>query len=232
MSSLTTQDGVSPVAANAARSSVLIVDDHPLYRNGLRELFRNELNVDVAGEAETEEDAYEQVVRLKPDLVTVDVSLASGNGLNLIARIKKDSPKTAVLVISMFEDRVYSDLALAAGASGYICKQSTGAELKQALQTVRNGEIYVSPNVLQNMLGAKHSSREAAKSLHERRLSSRELQIFTMIGQGRNTHEIATELGIAVSTVETYRERLKTKLNLSSGSELTRHALFWMMQNS
>ena len=105
MSSLTAQHDASPVATNDARWSVLIVDDHPLFRNGLRELFRNDLNVQVAGEAETEEDAYEQIIRLKPDLVTVDVSLAAGNGLNLIARIKKDSPKTAVLVISMFEDR-------------------------------------------------------------------------------------------------------------------------------
>src|SRR5262249_3496789 len=129
-------------------------------------------------------------------------------------------------------DRVYSDLALAAGASGYICKHSSADELKQALDTVRKGEIYVSPNILQNMIGSKQTPQDTAKSLQERRLSNRELQIFTMIGQGRNTHEIASELGIAVSTVETYRERLKTKLNLSSGSELTRHALFWMMQNS
>src|SRR6476620_8015324 len=232
MSSLTAQHDASPVATNDARWSVLIVDDHPLFRNGLRELFRNDLNVQVAGEAETEEDAYEQIIRLKPNLVTVDVSLAAGNGLNLIARIKKVSPKTAVVVISMFEDRVYADLALAAGASGYICKQSGGAELKAALETVRKGEIYVSPDILQRMTGGKQTPQETAKALNDKRLSSRELQIFTMIGQGRNTHEIASELGIAVSTVETYRERLKTKLSLSSGSELTRHALFWMMQNS
>ena len=90
----------------------------------------------------------------------------------------------------------------------------------------------MSREILQRMTGGKQTPQETAKVLNDKRLSSRELQIFTMIGQGRNTHEIASELGIAVSTVETYRERLKTKLNLTTGSELTRHALFWMMQNS
>jgi len=232
MSSRVQQNGEAQGALDQGRWRVLIVDDHPLFRDGLRELFQNGLGVVVSGEAEEEDEAFQQVVELKPDLVTVDVSLASGNGLNLIARIKKHSPTTAVLVISMFEDRVYSDLALAAGASGYICKQAGGAELKAALETVRKGEIYVSPDILQRMSGGKQTPQETAKALNDKRLSSRELQIFTMIGQGRNTHEIASELGIAVSTVETYRERLKTKLNLASGSELTRHALFWMMQNS
>jgi len=230
-STLEQNRGAQPTLENG-RWRAVIVDDHPLFRDGLRALFGSQLNVDVAGEAETEEGAFQQIESLKPDLVTVDVSLASGNGLNLIARIKKVSPTTAVLVISMFEDRVYSDLALAAGASGYICKHSSNDELKTALETVRRGDVYVSPNILQRMLGPKKSPQETAKALNEKRLSSRELQIFTMIGQGRNTHEIASELGIAISTVETYRERLKTKLNLSSGSELTRHALFWMMQNS
>jgi DNA-binding NarL/FixJ family response regulator len=219
MGSLVEPNHETPSAVNGEPLRALIVDDHPLFRDGLRELLRNEASTVVAGEAETEEEAFRKVVDLKPDLVTVDVSLASGNGLNLIARIKEQSPKTAVLVISMFEDRVYSDLALAAGASGYICKHSSKAELKAALETVRRGEIYVSPNIQQGILDGKQRPHDTAK-------------IFTMIGQGRNTHEIATELGIAVSTVETYRERLKTKLNLASGSELTRHALFWMMQKS
>jgi len=231
MSSLNhnTNDSTRPAAAPWR---VLIVDDHPLYRAGLRELFKNGQGLIVAGEAENEEDALRLVVALKPDLVTVDVSLASGNGLSLISRIKQQTSTPHVLGISMYDDRAYADLALAAGASGYLCKHAEAAELQTALETIRRGEIYVSPNVVQSLLRTKRVADQPRQLFKEKQLSSRELQIFNMIGQGKNTHEIAAELSIAVSTVETYRERLKSKLNLASGSELSRHAFFWAMQNS
>jgi DNA-binding NarL/FixJ family response regulator len=206
---------------------VLIVDDHPLYRDGLKELFSKDPGFVVVAEAESEEHAFRSLVESKADLVTVDVSLAAGNGLNLIARIKLHSPATIVLVISMYEDKVYSELALAAGASGYVCKQMAGNEIRRAVDTVLKGGVFVSPG-LRGEPGPNWSSSNS--SPNERRLSRRELQIFTMIGQGRTTHDIARELRIAVSTVETYRERLKDKLNLSSGSALTRQAIFWLMQ--
>jgi DNA-binding NarL/FixJ family response regulator len=210
----------------------LIVDDHPLFRDGLRELLMTMPDFQIVGEAEREEQSFQQFLATDPDLITVDISLVSGSGLSLISRIKARKPSAVVLAISMYEDRVYAERALAAGASGYVCKQADSNELKSALQAVQRGEIYVSASFLQRMLIRKGAAAISAAALKDKQLSSRELEIFNLIGRGRTTHQIARELSIAVSTVETYRERLKTKLNLSSGAELTRHAILCMMQNA
>lgn len=231
MSSLTQSSRAQP-ATNGCPWRVLIVDDHPLYRDALWDLLQNKLGHIILGGAESEEEAFAYVVRTKPDLVTVDVSLATGNGLSLITKIKRRTSTPHVLVISMYGDRTYADLAIAAGASGYVCKNIDALELKTALETIRRGEVYIAPNVVEGMVRTNRGPREPSSALTERQLSNRELQIFTMIGQGRQTHEIAAELHLAVSTVETYRDRLKTKLDLSSGPELMRYAFFWAMQNA
>jgi DNA-binding NarL/FixJ family response regulator len=232
MGSVTKQSSGARPATNGCPWRVLIVDDHPLYRDALWDLLQNKLGQIIVGTAESEEEAFEYVVRTKPDLVTVDVSLATGNGLSLITKIKRRTATPHVLVISMYVDRTYADLAIAAGASGYVCKNIDAEELQTALETIRRGEVYIAPDVVQGKLRTNRGSPEPSSALKERQLSNRELQIFTMIGQARTTHEIAAELQIAASTVETYRERLKTKLNLTSGPELTRYAFFWAMQNS
>jgi DNA-binding NarL/FixJ family response regulator len=208
----------------------LIVDDHPLFRDGLRELMRTLPQFQVCGEAEGEEQAMRQLLATDADFITVDISLASGGGLSLISRIKRHKPSAVVLVISMHEDRAYAERALAAGASGYVCKQADNSEIKSALLAVHRGDVYVSMTILQRML-AKADAAGAASAI-DRHLSARELEILTLIGRGRTTPEIASQLGIAISTVETYRERLKTKLNLSTGAELTRHAILWMTQTT
>ncbi len=232
MGSFTGHNGGARPATDGCPWRVLIVDDHPLYRDALWDVLQNKLGQIIVGAAGSEEEAFDYVVRTKPDLVTVDVTLATGNGLSLITKIKRRTSTPHVLVISMYQDRTYAELAIAAGASGYVCKNIDGPELKTALETIRSGEVYIAPNVVDGMLRTNRGPRERSSALKERQLSNRELQIFTMIGQGRNTHEIAAELQIAVSTVETYRERLKTKLNLASGPELVRYAFFWAMQSS
>jgi DNA-binding NarL/FixJ family response regulator len=207
---------------------VLIVDDHPLFRDGLRELLRKEQGFVVVGDADSEDQAFRAFIESKADLVIVDVSLAAGNGLSLIARIKEHSPEAIVLVVSMYEDKIYAELALAAGASGYVCKHTGSDDVSRALSIVTKGEIYITPG-LRGEKGPEFTYENSDQARKEKRLSSRELQIFTMIGNGRSTLEIADELQIAVSTMETYRERLKAKLNLESGSALTRHAVLWVL---
>ncbi|MFO0791420.1 MAG: response regulator transcription factor [Pirellulales bacterium] len=212
-------------------SRTLIVDDHPIFRTGLRELLANEPGIEICGEADNEEQAFAIFQSTDADLVTVDLSLASGHGLNLVSRIKRAKPSTVVVVISMYEGNVYAERAIAAGASGYVCKQSSSQELLAAIRAIRSGKPYNSGAALPDSLARRigdHYSTEAQLS----QLSDRELQIFNFIGQGRTTHQIAKDLQLAVSTVETYRERLKTKLKISSGAELTRHAILWAMQNS
>jgi len=136
------------------------------------------------------------------------------------------------LVLSMYDDRVYAERALAAGAAGYVCKQSTNKEIIEAVRTVLSGEVYVRDEILQRMLMQKVGKNPTAMGAESELLSDRELEVFTFIWQGRTTHEIAAELKLAVSTIETYRERLKSKLKLASGSELTKHAILWVMQNT
>jgi DNA-binding NarL/FixJ family response regulator len=217
--------------SNQKRLRTLIVDDHPIFRDGLRELLMTTPDFEVCGEAEREDEAIQQVLATDPDLITVDISLASGSGLSLISRIKKHKPSAIILAISMYEDRAYAERALAAGASGYVCKHADNKELKLALQMVQRGEIYVNRSILQRMLAQKGSTASASLRM-DQQLSGRELEIFNLIGRGRTTPQIAQQLGIAISTVETYRERLKTKLNLSTGAELTRHAILWMAQTT
>jgi DNA-binding NarL/FixJ family response regulator len=208
---------------------VLVVDGHPLYRDALRALLGKELGLVISGEADTEETALHHILTVKPDLVTVDVQLAHGNGLSLITRLKHKASPPRVLVISAFQDGAYADLALDAGAAGYVSKYTDRGELKLALETIRDGKTYISADIHRGMLLATRTRRSTDR-VGKKQLSSRELQIFTMVGTGRNTPEIAAELGLAVSTVETYRERLKTKLNLASGSELAKYAFFCAMQ--
>jgi DNA-binding NarL/FixJ family response regulator len=198
----------------------------------LREVLQSLPGFVVCGEAEDEDGAYSQFVAHDADFITVDISLASGSGLNLISKIKARRPSATVVAVSMYEDSIYAELALAAGASGYICKHAKSDELTAALQAVLNGEIYVSGNIYGQLLQRKAGTSYSTNGMKDKRLSSRELQIFTLIGQGRTTPQIAEELGLAVSTIETYRERLKSKLGLASGSELVRHAILWMVQNT
>src|SRR3954464_12080803 len=133
----------------------LLVDDHQLYRVGLRALLENEPEIRIVGEAEHENEAYDQFVATDPDFVTVDISLASGQGLSLVSRIKALKPSAVVLVLSMYDDRVYAERALAAGAAGYVCKQSTNKEIIDAVRGVLGGQVYVRDELLQRMLMQK-----------------------------------------------------------------------------
>jgi DNA-binding NarL/FixJ family response regulator len=228
------QETAEGKTASAGRKiwRTLVVDDHQLFRDGLHELLESEPDIEICGEAESENEAYEKFRLTNPDLVTVDVSLAAGHGLNLVTRIKQFKPSTVVLVLSMFDDRVFAERALAAGASGYVCKQSANKEIIEALRAARNGEVYVRDDILQQILKNSVGKTPSIPGAGMEQLSDRELEVFALIGRGRTTHQIAKELHLAVSTIETYRERLKTKLNVASGTELTRQAILWLMQNS
>jgi DNA-binding NarL/FixJ family response regulator len=231
---MTTQDKIrSEIKTSGAKTCrVLIVDDHQLFRDGLKELIETESDIQVCGEAHDEESGFTKVMAERPNLVTVDISLASGSGLSLVSRIKKARPETMVLMLSMFDDRIYAERALAAGASGYVCKQSSNEDILAAFRTVRSGKLYLQHETMQRVLNRKVGRPEAAPRSEVELLSVRELEIFTLIGRGRTTHQIADDLKIAVSTVETYRERLKLKLNLGSGNELSRHAFLWVTNNT
>jgi DNA-binding NarL/FixJ family response regulator len=220
------------LASTGLPSRTLVVDDHELFRKGLRELLECEPGVQVLGEAASEAEAIEKFEAIAAELVTVDISLASGHGLNLVSRVKMRRPSTVILVVSMYDERVFAEQAIAAGASGYVSKQASNADLVAAIRAVRKGEIYLRSDILQRLLKRKAGSKKLDAPLLDKRLSGRELVILSLIGQGNSTNQIAGELHLAVSTVETYRERIKTKLGLASSAELIRHAVLWVMQNA
>jgi DNA-binding NarL/FixJ family response regulator len=209
------------------KSRILLVDDHPMVRERLAEAIEGDAGFLVCGEAADRLQAMEIIPTAHPDIVIVDLTLKNSDGLELIKDIHVRWPDLAILVLSMHDERLYAERVLRAGARGYITKQEATKKIMLALETVRRGEVYLSEKV------ALHIARQATRQPRARmgltidQLSDREFQVFQLLGQGRSSSEIAAELHLALHTVETYRARIKEKLNLKNGHELLRHAIQW-----
>lgn len=210
---------------------VLIVDDHPMVRDGLSARISNEPDLAVCGEADNAPDGFRLVGELNPDLVIIDISLKTGHGIDLIKQIRGRFPKKKMLVHSMYEDSVYAERSLQAGALGYINKQTAGETVIIAIRSVLAGKTYVSPDMTERIVKSRVGGMiEPGKSPVES-LSNRELEVFTLIGQGQTTSAIAQQLHLSTHTIDTYREKLKIKLNLANGAELNRYAVQWVLEN-
>lgn len=221
----------SSASSLPSRARVLIVDDHELLRVGLRLLINDRADLTVCGEAEGEAEGRRLFEELAPDLVVVDLKLREGNGLDLVRFMKKARPTTQLLVCSMQEERVYGERVLRAGASGFVSKQTSAAEIVQALRDVLDGKLIFSEEVTRRVL---QRARSAPADIHVSpidTLSDRELEVFRLIGQGLPTRQIAEVLHLSSSTIDTYRERLKTKLGFENGAELVHHATEWVLAN-
>ena len=210
---------------------ILIVDDHPIVREGLAARIARQPDLEVCGEAEDVNDAFEKVKATDPDLVVIDLSLKSGSGLDLIKKIKARSDRIKMLVSSMHDETLYAERALRAGAMGYINKQEMSEKVLEAIRQVLEGKMYLSPQMTERLLQRAVGTTPQLTQSPIETLSNRELEIFQMIGNGLATRQIATELHLSVKTVETHRENIKSKLNLSSSTELTREAVQWVLEN-
>jgi DNA-binding NarL/FixJ family response regulator len=202
---------------------VLIVDDHPVVRQGLRYLLENADDLDVCGEAETAIDARTAIDRLRPDVLICDISLRQVDGIELVRNLRAHYPQLPILVLSALDETIYSARMLALGVSGYIMKEAPPEQLLASLRRVLEGNIYVSEAVSTSLL-----SRFACGTAHLDpidRLTNRELQILHMIGKGASTRETAQLLHLSIKTVESHRQRIKRKLNLTTGSQLLRYAV-------
>lgn len=182
----------------------------------------------VVGQAGTEDEAVALVKRLKPDLITVDIALKSGDGLSLLREIKKHSSKTKSLVVSGFQEGLYGERCLRAGAAGYLHKQDSSEHLVDALRTIASGKRYISPELADHLLTM---SLDGCKETDEpvSRLSARELEVFRMIAEGLTSSQIADKLLLSTHTIDTHRENIKRKLGISSAPELTRYAVTWLL---
>ncbi len=190
-------------------SRILIVDDHSMVREGLRLRIAAFPDLEVCGEATTEDEAMELVGETDPQLIIVDISLKSGHGLELIKRVKSSYPSIKMLVSSGFEESLYAERALRAGALGYLNKQDSGEKVIEAIRTVLRGERYVSEEITQRLVSQALGNRGELKSPIEL-LSDRELEVFRMIGQGRTSSAIANELMLSTHTIDTHREKHQT----------------------
>lgn len=214
--------------SNENRRKVLIVDDHPLVREGLADLINKEKDIVVCGWAKDIPQTIKAIEKLKPDVVTVDISLENASGLDLMKDIKASFPGLPVLVLSMHQESIYAERAIRAGAKGYITKQEATKKVITAIRKVLEGRLYLSETMKEKLLYSLIGNDESdAGTSPIDRLTDRELEVFRLIGQGKATRQIAEQLCLSAKTIETYRSRIKEKLNLSSGSELLRCAFQW-----
>jgi DNA-binding NarL/FixJ family response regulator len=209
------------------RKKLFIVDDHPVFREGLVGLVKRESGWTVCGEADTAAQALTAIERLKPDLVLADIGLAGRSGLELIKDLRAACPKMAVLVISMHDETLYAERVLRAGGRGYIMKQEGPEKMLQAIRQVLEGQIYLSGKMSVRILDAFAGGRGKASSPIAR-LTDRELEILQLVGQGSDSHVIARQLHLSVKTVDAHRSHIKEKLNLKSGTELICYAARWV----
>lgn len=211
---------------------VLIVDDHPIVRQGLRSLVDQEEDLFVCGEAGSAAEALKAVSALKPDLLLVDISLKGPDGLELTKSVRALEPDLPILIVSMHDESLYAERVLRAGANGYIMKEEVAQNVVHAARKVLSGDIYISDRMRQKILRGVAGQRNHPASSSIERLSDRELEVFRLIGQGHGTRQIAEDLHLSVKTIETYRAHIKEKLGLSNATELVRQAVQWVEQHS
>jgi DNA-binding NarL/FixJ family response regulator len=206
---------------------VLIVDDHPIVRQGLCRIMEHEDDLVVCGEAETARDARTAIKELMPDVMIADISLKLSDGIELVRDVRAHHPHLPILVLSMHDESIYAERMLSAGANGYIMKQAASEQFLVALRRVLDGGIYVSEYVGNNMIQKFAAGGSYISANPIDRLSNRELQILHMIGKGMSTRETAESLNLSIKTVESHRQRIKRKLNLHTGTQLVQYAVNW-----
>lgn len=208
------------------KKRIIVVDDHPLMRKGLTMTLDVEHGFEVIAQFEKAEEVIEKYDELKPDLAVVDISLSGMSGLELIKHLISRDPDLKVLVVSRHEENLYAERILRAGAKGYVMKMEAGEVLVKAVKKILNGGVHISSDMSEKMLmgmarGPKHTTPME-------QLSDRELEVFELTGRGFNTREISEKLHLSVKTVESYRARIKTKLNLKNATELMLRAIKWV----
>lgn len=217
----------TPSDGKATKKRIIIVDDHTMMRDGLKQLIDAEADLECSGLASNTPEALLLIEKSKPDMMTVDITLPGRNGLELIKDVLAFAPDLPILVISMHDETLYAQRVLKAGAKGYVMKDADSDTLLRAIRQVLEGGIYVSPQMSAQILEAfsgRHANR-AIEGVH--RLSDREFEVFQLIGEGKSTQQIADTLNISVKTVEVHRAHIREKLKLEDGAAVLRYAVRW-----
>jgi DNA-binding NarL/FixJ family response regulator len=210
-------------------ADIVLVDDHPLMRKGLVRTIESEVDLNVVGQMSSAEEALEEIEELAPDLAVVDISLPGMSGMELIKHLQSRTPEIKILVVSRHDETLYAERCIRAGAKGYLMKQEAGDVIVKAIRKVLNDRIFVSEEINERLLQSMaEGGRERIMQSPLEVLSDRELEVFELTGKGSSTRDIAERLHLSVKTVESYRARIKDKLNLDSGNELMKHAVQWV----
>ncbi len=224
----------SPAKAPAptARRRVFIVDDHTMIREGLRGLIERDSGLEVCGDAADIDGALAGLRQHRPEVVLVDISLAGASGLDLIKAIRAEFAHLPVLVVSMHDETLYAERALRAGAMGYIMKHEPAKTMKAAIHKVLGGEMYLSEKMSSTVISRFMRGEPEKPASPLETLSDRELEVFRLLGQGQGVRQIAEELGVTIPTVNSFRNRIKEKLNLRTSTEVMLHAVEWSRDQS
>lgn len=216
-----------PQMASPKKYRVLLVDDHPVVRQGLALLIEREPDLCVCGEADGAHSAYHAITTLRPDLVVLDISLSGPDGLDVLKEIRTKTTNLPVLILSMHDESIYAERAMRAGANGYIMKQEATEKVLVAIRRILQGDVYLSDRLTSTLLQQYVRGTSPAKSSPLLNLTDRELEVFRLIGEGHGTRQIAEELHLSVKTIESYQAHIKEKLALRNARELVQHAIEW-----
>ena len=215
------------IASQTKKCRVLLVDDHPIVRQGLALLIDREPDLSVCGEAEGAHAAFHAIKTLRPDLVVLDISLSGPDGLDVLKEIRVKTENLPVLILSMHDESIYAERAMRAGANGYIMKQEATERVLVAIRRILQGNVYLSDRLTNTMLQQYVHGASQAKKSPLVNLTDRELEVFRLIGEGHGTRQIADELHLSVKTIESHQAHIKEKLALRNARELVQHAIEW-----
>jgi len=213
----------SPV--RKAKYRLVLIDDHPIMREGLARLVSQDVELEVCGQFEDAASALEGIGRIRPDLAMVDISLKGSSGIELLKSVRSAFPEVLMLVLSMHDEGLYAERVLRAGASGYVMKQESPDLVLGAIKKVLHGEIFLSEKMSGKLMNQLIGGKPGNSGSMMERLSDRELEIFGLIGQGKGTRQIAEQLSLSVKTVESHRAHIKEKLHLKNATELVHRAV-------
>ena len=206
---------------------IVIIDDHPVFCLGMKELINKDENLQVVASEESAKRACDVIRKVMPALVIVDISLKDGNGIDLIDAIRTDFGDLPILLLSMYDESLYAERAIRAGANGYITKREATSQIVKAIRSVLDGEIYVSSKIKDKVFRQFISRQQPEEVFAFDTLTNRELEVFRLIGEGLATKEIAETLHLSIKTIGTYREKIKEKLSLKHYTELVKVAVHW-----
>jgi DNA-binding NarL/FixJ family response regulator len=217
--------------ADGQTARILVVDDHPLVREGLATRIAHQQDMEVCGEADSLNEALAQVKATSPNLVIIDIRLTDSHGIDLIKEIHSRWPGVKMLVVSAYDESLYAERALRAGADGYINKRELQDNVIVALRTVLDGRCYLSPRMTQQLVGQAIGSKNSRDHDPITRLSDREMEVFQLIGRGKTSSEIAQQLHLSAHTIDTHREKIRHKLGLKNSVKLMHKAVQWVLEN-